>query len=39
MPIYGLLQNLPMGPEETARLTAAFEETLRIIGLVTGMTR
>jgi hypothetical protein len=34
MPIYRLLQNVPMGPEEIARLTAAYERTLRIIGLV-----
>jgi hypothetical protein len=34
MPIYRLLQNLPMGPEEIARLTTAYEETLRTIGLV-----
>jgi hypothetical protein len=34
MPIYRLLQNVPMGPEEIARLTTAYEETLRTIGLV-----
>jgi hypothetical protein len=34
MPIYRLLQNVPMGPEEIARLTMAYEETLRTIGLV-----
>ena len=34
MPIYRLLQNMPMGPEEVARLTTAYEETLRTIGLV-----
>jgi hypothetical protein len=34
MPIYRLLQNMPMGPEEIARLTTAYEETLRTIGLV-----
>jgi hypothetical protein len=34
MPIYRLLQNLPMGPDEIARLTRAYEETLRSIGLV-----
>ena len=34
MPIYRLLQNLPMGPDEIARLTTAYEETLRRIGLV-----
>lgn len=33
MPIYRLLQNLPMGPEEIARLTAAYEQTLSGIGL------
>jgi hypothetical protein len=33
MPIYRLLQNLPMGPEEIARLTAAYEQTLSVIGL------
>ena len=33
MPIYRLLQNLPMGPEEIARLTAAYERTLSAIGL------
>ena len=33
MPIYRLLQNLPMGPDEIARLTAAYEQTLRTIGL------
>jgi hypothetical protein len=34
MPIYRLLQNLPMGPDEIARLTTAYEQTLRTIGLV-----
>jgi hypothetical protein len=34
MPIYRLLQHLPMGPDEIARLTTAYEQTLRIIGLV-----
>jgi hypothetical protein len=34
MPIYRLLQNKPMGPDEIARLTTAYEETLRTIGLV-----
>jgi hypothetical protein len=34
MPIFRLLQNLPMGPDEIARLTAAYEETLRTTGLV-----
>jgi hypothetical protein len=36
MPIYRLLENLPMGPEEIARLTTAYEETLRTVGLVDG---
>jgi hypothetical protein len=34
MPIYRLLQNMPMGPDEIARLTTAYEETLRTIGIV-----
>jgi hypothetical protein len=34
MPICRLLQNLPMGLDEIARLTAAYEETLRTTGLV-----
>jgi hypothetical protein len=34
MPIYRLLQNVPMGPEEISRLTTAYEQTLRAIGLV-----
>jgi hypothetical protein len=34
MPICRLLQNLPMGPDEIARLTTAYEQTLRTIGLV-----
>jgi hypothetical protein len=34
MPICRSLQNLPMGPEEIARLTAAYEQTLRTTGLV-----
>jgi hypothetical protein len=34
MPIYRLLQNVPMGPEEISRLTTAYEHTLRTIGLV-----
>ena len=33
MPIYRLLQNLPTGPEEIERLTAAYEKTLSAIGL------
>ena len=34
MPIYRLLQNIPMGPEEISRLTTAYEQALRAIGLV-----
>jgi hypothetical protein len=34
MPIYRRLQNVPMGPDEISRLTAAYEQTLRTIGLV-----
>jgi hypothetical protein len=34
MPIFRLLQNMPIGPDEIARLTTAYEETLRTIGLV-----
>jgi hypothetical protein len=34
MPICRLLQNMPMGPEEISRLTTAFEQTLRTMGLV-----
>jgi hypothetical protein len=34
MPIYRLLQNVPMGPEDIRRLTTAYEQTLRTIGLV-----
>jgi hypothetical protein len=34
MPIYRLLQNMPMGPEEISRLTAAYEQALKDIGLV-----
>ena len=33
MAIYRLLQNSPMGPEEISRLEAAYEQTLRAIGL------
>ena len=33
MAIYRLLQNSPMGPEEISRLEAAYEQTLRTIGL------
>ena len=34
MPIYRLLQNMPMGPEEITRLTTAYEQALRTIGIV-----
>ena len=34
MPIHRFLQNMPMGPEEISRLTTAYEQTLRGIGLV-----
>jgi hypothetical protein len=34
MPIYRLLQNTPMGPEEISRLTTAYEQALRTIGIV-----
>jgi hypothetical protein len=34
MAIYRLLQNSPMGPEEIAVLTAAYEQTLKKLGLV-----
>jgi hypothetical protein len=34
MPIYRLLQNMPMGPEEITRLTTAYEQALRSLGLV-----
>ena len=34
MAIYRLLQNLPMGPEEIDRLSAAYEQTLRTLCLV-----
>jgi len=34
MPIYRLLQNSPLGPEEIAVLTKAYEATLRELGLV-----
>jgi hypothetical protein len=34
MPIYRLLQNKPMGPEEISRLTTAYEQALQTIGLV-----
>jgi pyrimidine operon attenuation protein/uracil phosphoribosyltransferase len=34
MPIYRLLQNMPMGPEEIGRLTTAYEQALHAIGIV-----
>jgi hypothetical protein len=34
MPIYRLLQNMPMGPEEISRLKTAYESALKTIGLV-----
>ena len=34
MPIYRLLQNMPMGPEDIRRLTAAFEQALRTLGII-----
>jgi hypothetical protein len=34
MPIYRLLQNSPLGPEEIKTLTDAYEDTLRKLGLV-----
>lgn len=34
MPIYRLLQNMPMGPEDIRRLTTAFEQALRTLGIV-----
>ena len=33
MPIYRLLKNMPMGPEEISRLTTAYEQALRKIGI------
>lgn len=33
-PIYRLLQNMPMGPEEIDRLTTAYEQALRTLGIV-----
>ncbi|WP_439400440.1 hypothetical protein ACRQ5Q_43775 (plasmid) [Bradyrhizobium sp. PMVTL-01] len=33
MAIYRILQNLPLGPEEIARLSAAYEQALRTIGV------
>jgi hypothetical protein len=34
MPIYRLLQNMPMGPEDIRRLTTAFEQALCTLGIV-----
>lgn len=34
MPIYRLLQNMPMRPEDIRRLTTAFEQALRTLGIV-----
>jgi hypothetical protein len=34
MPIYRLLQNSPLGPEEIAVLTDAYERTLHALSLV-----
>jgi hypothetical protein len=34
MPIYRPLQNMPMGPEEISRLTTAYEQALRTIGIL-----
>jgi hypothetical protein len=33
MAIYKLIQNTPLGPDEIQRLVAAYEETLRALGL------
>jgi hypothetical protein len=33
MAIYRLLQNSAFGPEEIARMTTAYEEALRVVGL------
>jgi hypothetical protein len=33
MAIYKLIQNTPLGPDEVLRLIAAYEETLRALGL------
>jgi hypothetical protein len=33
MAIYRILQNCPFGPDEIARLVAAYEETLSALGL------
>ena len=34
MPIYPLLQKLPMGPDEIRCLTTAYEQTLTTLGLL-----
>jgi hypothetical protein len=34
MPIYRLLQNMPLGPEEIANLASAYERALKGLGLV-----
>jgi hypothetical protein len=34
MPIYRLLQNMPMEPEDIRRLTTAYEQALRTLGIV-----
>jgi hypothetical protein len=34
MPIYRLLQNVPMGPEDIRRLITAYEKALQTIGVV-----
>lgn len=33
MTIYRILQNLPLGPEEIARLSTAYEQALRTLGV------
>jgi hypothetical protein len=37
-PIYRLLQNMPMGPEEIDRLTTAYEQALQTLGMSTEVT-
>jgi hypothetical protein len=37
-PIYRLLQNMPMGPEEIDRLTTAYEQALQTLGMSTKVT-
>ena len=34
MPIFRLLQNMPMGPEDIRRLMTAYEQALQILGMV-----